>query len=172
MAENCIEFLRDYVAIPSVNPMGRADLDPAIVGERAYAEHVCAQVRALGLDAELIGDAERPSLVAEARAAGAGAGSAGALLVASHLDTVPVDGMEIPPFDPTIRDGRLAGRGSCDTKAGMAALVAALAEVLEAGTLRRHLILVGEADEELGSRGAHAVAEHVTGRGVAQVIAT
>ena len=43
------------------------------------------------------------------------------LLVASHLDTVPVDGMTIAPFDPHVRGGRMYGRGTCDTKAGMAA---------------------------------------------------
>jgi acetylornithine deacetylase len=56
--------------------------------------------------------------------------------------------MVIDPFDPVIKDGRLYGRGSCDTKAGMAALVAALERVLARGTLARHLVIVGEADEE------------------------
>ena len=83
------------------------------------------------------------------------------MLVASHIDTVPVDGMEIDPFDPVVTDARLYGRGSCDTKAGMAALVAALATVLERGTLRRSLILVGEADEEYGSLGVQDAVTHL-----------
>ena len=49
--------------------------------------------------------------------------SAETLLVASHLDTVPVDGMVIDPFDPVVEGDRVLGRGSCDTKAGMAALL-------------------------------------------------
>ncbi len=149
-----IRYLRDFVAIPSVNPMGRTDLDPSILGERRYAEHLRERLRGIGIDAELVGHADRPSVVAEVRAP---AGAQDTLLLASHLDTVPVDGMTIDPFDPAIRDGRLHGRGSCDTKAGMAAFVAALARVLARGTLRRHVLLVGEADEELGSTGVRDV---------------
>lgn len=148
-----IRFLRDYVAIPSVNPMRRDDMPAAITGERRYATHLREQLRGLGLDAELLGDGERASVVAEATAAGA----RDTVLIASHLDTVPVDGMEIDPFDPRIDAGRLYGRGSCDTKAGMAAAIAALAEVLERGTLRRNVVLAGEADEECSSIGVRDV---------------
>jgi acetylornithine deacetylase len=153
-------YLRDYVAIPSVNPMRRDDIDASIAGERRYAEHLREQLRRAGLDAELTGPHERPSVIAEARARDAEE----TLLVASHLDTVPVDGMEIDPFDPRIEGGRLYGRGSCDTKGGMAALVAALEDVLARGTLRRNLLVVGESDEELGSTGARAILEHLADR--------
>ena len=49
-------YLQDYVAIPSVNPMGRDDLPTDTTGERRYAEHLREQLRALGLDAELFGE--------------------------------------------------------------------------------------------------------------------
>lgn len=156
----CIRFLRDYVAIPSVNPMRRTDLDPAISGERRYAEHLLAQWRGMGLDAERVGAADRPSVIASASSPGARE----TILVASHLDTVPVDGMEIAPFDPRVADGRVFGRGSCDTKAGMAAAVEALERVLRRGTLARNVWLVGEADEELGSRGIRDVLDHLRRR--------
>ncbi|MFQ5514912.1 MAG: M20 family metallopeptidase [Myxococcota bacterium] len=156
----CIRHLRDYVAIPSVNPMRRHDLPAEIVGEARYAAHLREQLRRMGLDAELIGDPERPSVVAEARSSAASE----TVLVASHLDTVPIDGMEIDPFDPRIEGGRLHGRGSCDTKAGMAALIAALERLLPHGRLRCHVIVVGEADEELSSRGARDVLDHLAGR--------
>jgi acetylornithine deacetylase len=164
----CLRYLRDYVSIPSVNPMGRSDCDPAVVGERRYAEHLHAQLRRIGLDAELIGDPERPTVVAQATVTGA----ADTLLVASHLDTVPVDGMEIDPFDPRVEGGRLYGRGSCDTKAGMAALIQALEHVLSAGTLRRNVIIAGESDEEAGSLGARALVEHLSDRMPDWAIAT
>lgn len=148
-----MRYLRDYVAIPSVNPMRREDLPAEIAGERRYAEHVAAQLRRLGLDAEVIGEGPRASVIAEATAPGA----TETVLIASHLDTVPVDGMEIPPFAPDIDGGRLFGRGSCDTKAGMAAAVAALEEVIAADRLRCNVVLVGEADEECGSVGVRDV---------------
>lgn len=157
---SCIERLRDYIAIPSVNPMGRSDVPEAIAGEARYAEEVRQNLRRLGLDAELLGDPSRPSVLAEARTEAA----IDTVLFASHLDTVPVDGMEIDPFDPVIQGGRVYGRGACDTKSGMAALLAALERVLERGTLRRNVIVVGEADEELGGTGARDVLAHLEGR--------
>ncbi len=164
----CIRYLRDYVAIPSVNPMRRSDIAPEIAGEARYAEHLREQLRGLGLDAELVGARERPSVVAEARAPGARE----TVLVASHLDTVPVDGMEIDPFDPRLEGGRVYGRGACDTKGGMAALVEALERVLPRGTLACNLLVVGEADEELSSSGARAVIEHLGSRRPDWVLAT
>lgn len=158
--KGCIELLREYVATPSVNPMGRSDIPVALTGERRYAEIVQAQLRALALDAVLVGEGERRSVVAEAHVSGARE----TVLVASHLDTVPVDGMEIDPFDPVVAEGRLYGRGACDTKAGMAALVDALAQLLARGSLRRNLILVGEADEEHASVGVRDVLAHLGGR--------
>jgi acetylornithine deacetylase len=160
--------LQDYVAIPSVNPMGRDDLPADTTGERRYAEHLREQLRALGLDAELAGEGERQSVIAEARSPGA----SDTLLVASHLDTVPVDGMEIPPFEPRVECDRLFGRGSCDTKAGMASLMAALERVLSRGRLRRNVIVVGEADEEFGSIGVADVLDGLGGRKPDWVLAT
>lgn len=51
-----IQLLRDYVAIPSVNPMRRDDIPASISGERRYATHLREQLRRLGLDAELLGE--------------------------------------------------------------------------------------------------------------------
>jgi acetylornithine deacetylase/succinyl-diaminopimelate desuccinylase-like protein len=163
-----IRHLRDLIAIPSVNPMGRDDLPGDITGEQAIAEHVAAELSRLGMDASLVGRSGRISVVAEA-SIGTGADT---LLVASHLDTVPVDGMEIDPFDPVIEGDHLLGRGSCDTKAGMAALLEALARVLERGRLKRNVIVVGEADEELGSIGVEDVLAHLGDRRPDWVLAT
>lgn len=148
-----IRWLRELVAIPSVNPMGREDLPVSIVGEERIADYLASELARLGLEVAQVGSDGRSSVLAMARA-GAGAET---LLVASHLDTVPVDGMEIPPFDPLIEHEQLHGRGSCDTKSGMAALLEALSRVLSRGSLARNLIVVGEADEEHRSRGAYDV---------------
>ena len=163
-----VRHLRDLVAIPSVNPMGRDDMPPEIVGEQAVAEHLALELGKLGLDAAMVGEGGRTSVVAEAHVSP----DAETVLVASHIDTVPVDGMEIDPFDPVIDGDQLFGRGSCDTKAGMAALLEALAGVLEKGILKRNLIVVGEADEELGSRGVFDVMTHLGGRRPDWVLAT
>jgi acetylornithine deacetylase len=164
----CIRYLRDYVAIPSVNPMRREGLPAEICGERRYAEHVGAQLRRLGLDVEVIGTGERASVFAEATVPGA----AETVLIASHLDTVPVDGMEIPPFEPRIDGGLLFGRGACDTKSGMAAAVAALEELVPARRLRCNVVLVGEADEECASIGVRDVLARLGARRADWAIAT
>jgi acetylornithine deacetylase len=164
-----VRYLRDYVAIPSVNPMGRTDIEPRWLGEERYAECVREQLHKLKVDSVLVGSGNRKSVVGEVRAAR----SAETLLVASHLDTVPVDNMSIDPFDPVVQGGRLFGRGSCDTKAGMAALMAALERVLVKGSLARNLLVVGEADEESsGSLGVTDVLAHLGALRVDWAIAT
>jgi acetylornithine deacetylase len=149
--------LRDYVAIPSVNPMGRSDLDANIAGERRYAEHIQGQLQRLGVEAALIGKGDRISVVGQLSTPSA----VDTVLIASHLDTVPVDGMRIAPFDPAVRDDRMYGRGACDTKAGMAALLAAIEHIVARGKLRRNVIIVGEADEEMSSVGVFDVLAHL-----------
>jgi len=47
------------------------------------------------------------------------------LVLEAHMDTVSVEGMTIDPFDPKIIDGCMYGRGACDTKAGLAAMMCA-----------------------------------------------
>lgn len=163
-----IRHLRDMVAIPSVNPMGRDDLPTSITGEQALAEHVAAALQAMKLDTALLGRDGRTSVIAEAHAHP----GAETVLIASHLDTVPVDGMEISPFDPAIEGDQVLGRGSCDTKAGMAALLTALDTVLKRGRLKRNIIIVGEADEELSSIGVTDVLAHLGTRLPDWVLAT
>jgi acetylornithine deacetylase/succinyl-diaminopimelate desuccinylase family protein len=55
------------------------------------------------------------------------------LILEAHMDTVSVEGMSIPPFEPKIEKGKLFGRGACDTKAGLAAMMVAVARTHRAG---------------------------------------
>ena len=56
----------------------------------------------------------------------------------AHGDTVGVEGMTVDPFGAEIRNGRLFGRGACDTKGGMTAMMHALID-FEALRLRSML---------------------------------
>ena len=76
----------------------------------------------------------------------------------SHSDTVPGMEEEWNPFEPVVEDGRLFGRGSCDMKGPLAATIAAGAAV-DAAKLKRPLLVVVTADEEISGLGARQVAE-------------
>ena len=100
----------------------------------------------------------RDNLVAELSWPGAGR----AVLLEAHQDTVPVDGMTVPPFDAEVRDGRLYGRGACDVKGGMAAILAAM-ERLAAEKPRGAASVVAAftVDEESGFTGVRRLAREL-----------
>jgi acetylornithine deacetylase len=96
----------------------------------------------------------RPNVVARL----GGAGNA-TLLLNGHLDTVGVEGMTIPPFGAQILGSRLLGRGACDMKGGVAALLGAARRLARVGP-RPNLVVLLTADEEHASLGmARAVGE-------------
>ena len=71
------------------------------------------------------------------------------LLLEAHQDTVPTDHMTIDPFGAKIEDGRLYGRGACDVKGGMAAMLAAFARLVrERPSGASNVILACTVDEE------------------------
>lgn len=80
----------------------------------------------------------------------------GGLALLGHSDTVPVAGWERDPFDATIEQGKLYGRGSCDMKGSVACMLAA-AEPYTASDLNAPIYIVVTADEEVGCQGAREV---------------
>lgn len=118
---------------------------------------------ARGLDVEwLEGTPGRPSVIVTAR--GRGPGRAPALLLNAHLDTVGVTGMP-EPFAPSVRGGKLFGRGAMDMKASLAACLLAVADASRRG-LAGDVILTAVADEEHDSIGTREAIEHLAATGV------
>ncbi len=86
------------------------------------------------------------------------------VILEAHTDTVSVRGMTIPPFEPTIVDGRMYGRGSCDTKGGLAAMMHAMATLHEEGRERPcEVWLAAVVDEEYSYRGVVKLCEGLEG---------
>jgi acetylornithine deacetylase len=80
------------------------------------------------------------------------------LALVGHTDTVPYDPKWEDALKLTEREGKLYGRGACDTKAFIAAALSAT-ETLDLKKLARPLALIFTADEEIGLIGAKRMAE-------------
>jgi acetylornithine deacetylase/succinyl-diaminopimelate desuccinylase family protein len=146
-------LLSDLVAIPSVNPMGRPMAGPGVF-EAGMSDYLEAWFRSRGVQVERRTIAPgRDNILARYEAPG----SRRTILFDAHQDTVPVDGMTINPFRPVVEGGRLYGRGSCDLKGGMTAMLLAFerlvaerprgsASVLFAATVDEEFTHIGSAD--------------------------
>ncbi len=91
----------------------------------------------------------------------------GGLVLSGHTDVVPVDGQDwsVPAFDLTVRDDLLLGRGTCDMK-GFLAAVLATAPLLAGADLRHPVHIAFTHDEEVGCLGARALVETLAARGL------
>jgi len=88
------------------------------------------------------------------------------LILEAHTDTVSIKGMSIPPFEPTIRDGRVYGRGSVDDKAGLSAMMHALVDIKESGIVPPcEVWLAAVVDEEHTYRGVVKLCEQIEATG-------
>jgi acetylornithine deacetylase len=119
-------LLRDLVATPSINPMGRALTGPDVFEHRVTA-YLESFFRDLGVRHERQPIAPlRDNIVAFYEPPAA----TWTLILEAHQDTVPTDHMTIEPFAATLAAGRLSGRGACDIKGGMAAMLGAFARLV------------------------------------------
>ncbi|MGE5193932.1 MAG: M20 family metallopeptidase [Deltaproteobacteria bacterium] len=150
-----LEILKDLVAIPSVNPMGR-DVEGPEYLETRLSGHLenffnrlgveCQKIEVMPGRANVIARLDRP-------------GASTTVLLDAHQDTVPVEGMTIDPFRPVVREGRLYGRGACDVKGGMAAILGAFARlVAERPKHAANVVVSCTCDEESTAQGARALA--------------
>jgi len=141
--QNLIDDLSAMVRIPSVNTFGNSD--PKRPAEEEMAQFFEARMKEIGLDVSSAHVADgRRNVWGRLK----GTGNGPTIMLAGHLDTVGVPGYE-NPFEPTIKDGRIHGRGSCDMKAGLAAYLE-VARILVASDapLNGDVIIAGVVDEE------------------------
>lgn len=148
---SCEELLVDMVAFDTVNHhiSGKPDAEVQLA---RYLEQVA---KTAGLDTRRlpIGGESINLLVTHQVAAGAPW-----LLFESHLDTVTVEGMTIDPFTASIRDGKVHGRGACDTKGTGAAMLWALQQYAAGDTGGNNVAIAYTIDEEIGKTGVRVFA--------------
>ena len=131
------------VSIPSVNPV----LEKDGAGETAIARACAELLEDWGFKAVITEPAPgRPNVVGQLE------GEGPTILLNGHLDTVGVAGMTIDPFRAKLERNRMYGRGSCDMKAGNAAILATAYRLSQEGP-RPNLIVALTSDEEHASLG-------------------
>ena len=91
----------------------------------------------------------------------------GGIVLSGHTDVVPVKGQdwESPPFEPTVREGKLYGRGTCDMK-GFIGVALALLPEMQATRLKEPIHFAFSCDEELGCVGAPYMLADLKARGI------
>ncbi|MEZ4668240.1 MAG: M20/M25/M40 family metallo-hydrolase [Anaerolineae bacterium] len=89
------------------------------------------------------------------------------LAVDVHMDTVGVETMEGDPFDGRVADGRVYGRGSVDTRASLAIVLALMEQHhTSKGKLKDNVLICATADEETGCNGAPVFVNWVRRKGM------
>ena len=163
------KLLAELIALPSVNPAfapaAGASARPArqIYGEMKVADFLAVTAARAGLDVEfqkvLPG---RANVIARLRPKNK---IRQTILLAPHMDTVGADATK---FIPQRKNGRLHGRGACDTKGSVAAMLAALCELAESKSrpLATEIIFAGLIDEEHAQAGSRALVAQASSLGV------
>lgn len=151
-----VKLLRELIALRSVNPAFLPSGHPD-AGELRVAEFVAAISANAGLDIEFQQVHERRlNLLARLTPPGK---IKQRILLAPHFDTVGV--VSEKQFSPEIKNGRIYGRGACDTKGSVSAMLTSLIQVAH-GKKRpaeTEIIFCGLIDEENGQTGSRALAK-------------
>ncbi len=144
--DQLVQLLSDLVAIESINP----SMKGAKNGETIIGNYIFDYLKGLGLEV-----LRQEALPGRSNIFGKlpGADSKRRLLFEGHLDTMPIEGMVIDPFTPKVEEGRLYGRGACDVKASIAAMLSALKIATEQGRPKADLYFLGSVDEEYTFKG-------------------
>src|SRR4051812_28719384 len=150
------KLLSELIALPSVNP---AFLPPGDVraGEQRVTDFLAVTAARAGLEVEfqkvLPG---RVNFIARLLPQNK---ISRTILLAPHLDTVPASNAR--QFTPEKKGDRLFGRGACDTKGSVAAMLSALCKLAHSKQRPRstQIIFAGFVDEESGQAGSRALAK-------------
>lgn len=141
--EEYLDRLKDYLRRPSISAHGE--------GIAEVAEYIAGIINAIGLQARIVPTAGWPMVLATSERDP----SKPTVLLYGHYDVQPPDPLEAwtsPPFEPTVRDGRLFARGAGDNKGQHFAQLMGIEALLRCrGSLQCNVIVLLEGEEEIGS---------------------
>lgn len=146
-ADTYVSELSEFVRIPSVSTDTERVADVA-----AAADWLAAKLRRSGVpEVTVVPTAGHSAVVGRWHAAP----GAPTVIVYGHYDVQPPEPLELwetPPFEPTLRDGKLYGRGACDDKAGVLTAIHAVEALAAAtGAPPVNVTFFFEGEEEIGS---------------------
>jgi len=143
--DEIVEFLRELVRTPSINPPGDEQAVAEVIGERLRREGIEFTFQEVAPG--------RPNVIARLP----GSEGSPVLLLNAHMDTVPIgnpDTWTVDPLAAEVRDGKLFGRGATDDKGGLACMIMAAVALKRAGIpLKGDLIVAAVMAEETGGAG-------------------
>ena len=141
--ESFIERVMDYVRHPSISAHD--------IGIREVAALLVDHLQSLGMEAEAVPTANHPMVLGKRFVSE----DKPTVLLYGHYDVQPPDPLELwesPPFEPTIRNGRIYARGIGDNKGQHFAQLLAIESYLAVhGELPCNIIFLLEGEEEIGS---------------------
>jgi acetylornithine deacetylase/succinyl-diaminopimelate desuccinylase-like protein len=139
--------LFDFLRIPSVS--ARSEHTPDV---KRAAEWLAQRMKDAGLETRVEPTAGHPVVVGEWRKAGPDAPT---VLIYGHYDVQPAEPLDLwttPPFEPSVRHGRIYARGSVDDKGQLYMHVKAIESLMRAnGSLPVNVVVLAEGEEEVGS---------------------
>ncbi|MEO0513703.1 MAG: M20/M25/M40 family metallo-hydrolase [Planctomycetota bacterium] len=154
LPESVIELLQTMVRVNTIN----AALPGSVDAEAVLVDQMEKVAKAWGLATQRLPVAGQADQLLVTLAVDT---SLPWVLFDSHLDTVAVEGMTIDPFGGELRDGKVWGRGACDTKGTGAAMLWAMKQCAEGdrAALPNNLALLFGVDEEVSMRGVASFVE-------------
>lgn len=144
-----VSILEDLIRIQSVNPF----FEEGAKGEKEMADYIEQRLQGRGLRVtrQQVFPG-RDNIIAELRVGKPHS----TLLFEAHTDTVSLGSM-VDPLTPIYKDGRLYGRGACDTKGSLAAMIYALEQCARhPEKLSSDIVLCAAVDEEHEYHGLRA----------------
>ncbi len=154
--KEAIEFLRSLVRIPTEVPPGEnfPEISKIVAGKirefTSEAKSVVVPEEWVKKNWPLGIEKTRVNTVGILRGKGGGK----SLVLNGHVDVVPAGrGWSVEPYEGSVKDGSIYGRGASDNKGGVAALVMATKAIVDSGVaLKGNVVLTATADEEVGGK--------------------